>query len=59
MPKLEQILSQNKINESKTEQEYKITAAGKGKWNSSLKSNISNNEKVLKANLENTYQSTD
>ena len=55
--KLEQILSQNKINESKTEQEYKLQLQAKENEIQALKSNISNNEKVLKANLENTYQS--
>ena len=55
--KLDQILSQNKINESKTEQEYKLQLQAKENEILALKNNISNNEKVLKANLENTYQS--
>ena len=55
--KLEQILSQNKINESKTEQEYRLQLQAKENEIQALKNNISNNEKVLKANLENTYQS--
>ena len=55
--KLEQILSQNKINESKTEQEYKLQLQAKENEIQALKNNISNHEKVLKANLENSYQS--
>lgn len=55
--KLEQILSQNKIHESKTEQEYRLQLQAKENEIQALKNNISNNEKVLKANLENTYQS--
>ena len=55
--KLDQILSQNKINESKTEQEYKLQLQAKENEIQALKNDISNSEKVLKANLENTYQS--
>ena len=55
--KLEQILSQNKINESKTEQEYRLQLQAKENEIQALKNDISNSEKVLKANLENTYQS--
>ena len=53
--KLEQILSQNKIHESKTEQEYRLQL--QANEIQALKNDISNSEKVLKANLENTYQS--
>ena len=53
--KLEQILSQNKIHEA--EQEYRLQLQAKENEIQALKNNISNNEKVLKANLENTYQS--